>query len=189
MFVDWNNVSGQFDQPVARSLNVLFYFTNLSNILVAAISLLVIVGSKLDTPRGIIAQLTALVCIIVAGSVYWLLLASEDDLTGIDVFTNFAVHTTVPLMYTLGWVFFLDHGKTTLRTIKFSILFPVGWAVFAMVRGALVDWYPYPFMDVRDLGYLTALINMAVVTLFFVALFFLAHFVDIKILSKGEKQA
>jgi hypothetical protein len=31
------------------------------------------------------------------------------------------------------------------------------------MRGALVDWYPYPFLDVDEIGYATALRNTAFV--------------------------
>ena len=189
LVIDWNNIYGQFDQPIARSLNVLLYFTNLSNILVAVESLMLVKNSKRNSSRFLIAQLTALICIVVAGLVYWLLLAAEDKVVGIDVFTNFAVHASVPLMFLLGWIFFVEHGNTTLKTIKFALLFPVVWAVIAMLRGALIDWYPYPFMDVRDLGYATALINMTVVTLFFLFLFFVAYFLDNKVLSKSEAKS
>jgi len=186
LVVDWNNYYGQFDQPIARSLNVLLYFTNLSNIAVAIVSLLLVIDLNRRSPRFLVAELSSLVCVVVAGLVYWLLLASEDNVVGIDVFTNYAVHATVPLMFLVGWIFFVEHGHMTLKAIKFALLFPISWAVMAMLRGALVEWYPYPFMDVRDLGYATALLNMAVVTLFFVALFFGAYFVDTKLLGKAK---
>ena len=25
--------------------------------------------------------------------------------------------------------------------------FPIAWVVYTMIRGAVVDWYPYPFLD------------------------------------------
>lgn len=30
------------------------------------------------------------------------------------------------------------------------------WIVYTFVRGRLVDWYPYPFLDVRKIGYRAA---------------------------------
>ena len=59
LVIDWNNIYGQFDQPIARSLNVLLYFTNLSNILVAVVSLMLVKNSKRNSSRFLIAQLTA----------------------------------------------------------------------------------------------------------------------------------
>lgn len=177
----WNDIYGDFSEGWARSVNVLCYFTNQSNILVGVISALLVFNLKRSSFRFVVAQFTALICIVVAGVVYYLLLASEDNLVGIDAITNFVVHTSVPIMFVIGWLAFIDRGQTTMKTVRYSLIFPICWAIFAMVRGAIIDWYPYPFMDVRDLGYAMALLNMSVVTLFFLLLYFLAHLLDKKL--------
>jgi len=38
-----------------------------------------------------------------------------------------------------------------------------------LVRGAMNDWYPYPFLDVTTLGYLRVLIDACAVLLIFIA--------------------
>ena len=35
---------------------------------------------------------------------------------------------------------------------RLTVLFPLTWFVFTLVRGWVVDWYPYPFIDVSHLG-------------------------------------
>ena len=157
------------------------YFTIQSNILVGVIGILLAINVKRESTKFIVAQLTGLVCILVAGIVYHVLLASEDQLEGMAVITNFVVHTSAPIMFLLGWIFFNNHGRTSWRTVQLSLIFPVGWAVFAMIRGAIIHYYPYPFMDVAYLGYAKALTNMAVVTVFFIALFVGAHLSDKKL--------
>ena len=42
---------------------------------------------------------------------------------------------------------------TSRRVMWLSVLFPVAWLVFTLIRGAIVDFYPYPFVDVIRLGY------------------------------------
>jgi hypothetical protein len=39
------------------------------------------------------------------------------------------------------------------------LLFLAWWGTFTLVRGEIVDWYPYPFIDVIDKGYPRVLIN------------------------------
>ena len=186
MYLSWFDVTGEFEQAWARSVNVLCYFTNQSNLIVGVVCLMLAVNIDRQSTRFVIAELTGLICVIVAGTVYYLMLASEDSLTGIEIPCNFIVHASVPIMFTIGWLVFIPHGNVTWRTVRYSLAFPVGWAIFAMIRGAIISYYPYPFMDVRDLGYPTALINMLVVTLFFVALFIGAYFVDKKL---GQRTA
>lgn len=179
--LSWQDINGEFSTPIGRVVNMFCYFTIQSNILVGVVALLLAINTKRDSTRFFVAQLTGLVCVLVAGVVYHILLASEEHLEGLTVLTNFVVHTSAPIMFTLGWLFFNDHGRTTWRIVRLSLLFPIGWAIFAMIRGAIIHYYPYPFMDVVDLGYATALINMGVVTVFFIALFVGVHLLDRKI--------
>lgn len=176
--LSWQDANGDFSTPLARGVNVFCYFTILSNLLVGVICVLLAKKTPPSSEGFVIAQLAGLVCIIVAGVVYHILLASEEHLTGLAVLTNFVVHTSAAIMFTIGWLFFNVHGRITWRTVRFALLFPIGWAVCAMIRGAAIHYYPYPFMDVDYLGYAHALLNMAVVTLFFLALFAGAYLID-----------
>ncbi|MGI8411933.1 MAG: Pr6Pr family membrane protein, partial [Solirubrobacteraceae bacterium] len=40
-----------------------------------------------------------------------------------------------------------------------SLIFPIGWLAFTLIRGAIAHWYPYPFIDVTQLGYGRAAVN------------------------------
>nr|WP_262982615.1 Pr6Pr family membrane protein [Rhodococcus sp. MTM3W5.2] len=53
------------------------------------------------------------------------------------------------------------------------------------MRGPLSsDWYPYPFADVHELGYLRVLINGLVIGLLFVALAAAAAWLDKRLPAK-----
>ena len=55
---------------------------------------------------------------------------------------------------------------------------PVVWLVYTLVRGAFVDWYPYPFIDVDEHGYGVVLLNALGISAFLVGLAFVAFAVD-----------
>jgi hypothetical protein len=40
-----------------------------------------------------------------------------------------------------------------------AIVWPVGWAVYIVIYGAITRWYPYPFVDVITHGYGRVLLN------------------------------
>ena len=187
LVLSWNDQYGEFSEPCARSVNVLCYFTNQSNILVGVVCLLLAINLNRKSKLFDVAKFSGLICIVVAGTVYYLLLASEDNLEGLAAVNNFIVHASVPVMYFLGWLVFVKHGSTNWKVVRLSLIFPVGWAAFALIRGAIIDFYPYPFMDVNYLGYIPALINMVFVTLFFVALFVGAHLLDRKLVQTDSK--
>jgi len=49
------------------------------------------------------------------------------------------------------------------------LLYPLAYLVYTLIRGAQVDWYPYPFLDVSRHGYGGVLLNCAVMLVGFVA--------------------
>jgi hypothetical protein len=52
------------------------------------------------------------------------------------------------------------------------------WLVFTLIRGEAVGFYPYPFVDVGDLGYPKVLVNCLLVALLFLVLAFGATLLD-----------
>ena len=55
---------------------------------------------------------------------------------------------------------------------------PVAWLAFTLVRGPIVEWYPYPFLDVNEHGYPLVLVNVVVVALLYLAFAFGAMALD-----------
>jgi hypothetical protein len=50
------------------------------------------------------------------------------------------------------------------------VLYPFCWLVFTLIRGAVISWYPYPFIDVTQLGYGKTILNCFWVSLLLFAL-------------------
>jgi hypothetical protein len=50
---------------------------------------------------------------------------------------------------------FLDRPRHRLPrwTVLAWLAYPLAWLAYTLARGAQVDWYPYPFVDVSELGY------------------------------------
>ena len=44
------------------------------------------------------------------------------------------------------------------------LAYPAAYLGYTLVRCAIVDWYPYPFVDVAEHGYGRVLLNAAVLT-------------------------
>ena len=102
-------------------------------------------------------RLTGLVMITVTGVVYHVALAQILD--GIHQLGNQLVHTVVPLLAVIGWLIFGPPGQTSRRIACLSALYPFCWLIFTLARGAVISWYPYPFIDVTQLGYGKTILN------------------------------
>jgi hypothetical protein len=66
---------------------------------------------------------------------------------------NQLLHTVVPLLAVLDWLLFDERGRFRWRYALYWLAFPLGYLAFALLRGLVVDRYPYPFINVNDLGY------------------------------------
>jgi len=58
-------------------------------------------------------------------------------------------------------------------------------AAFTFARGPLVDFYPYPFLDVPEIGYPRSIVNVLLGGLLFLVLAWIAGAVD-GLLRKGS---
>jgi len=170
---------GFFDVPLYRGLNVFAFFTIQSNLLVAVSALLTSLQPDVDTLLRRVIRLTALVAISVTGVVYHAVLAGLVEMSRAAAFADLLVHTVVPLMAVLGWAAFGPRGRTDWRVVGLSVVFPVAWLAVTLVRGPLVGgFWPYPFVDVDELGWAQVLLNCGAVAMLFVGLAGAAHGLD-----------
>ena len=170
--------TGFFDERWERVANVFAYFTIQSNLLVMVTCALLALGRTPETTLFRVARLTALVAITLTFVVFHAVLRDLQDLTGDAAFADLLLHTVSPLMCAVGWVLFGPRGRTSPRIAALTLAFLLAWGTFTLVRGEVVGWYPYPFMDVAEHGYPRVAINLVLVAAVFVALAFGADRVD-----------
>jgi hypothetical protein len=65
----------------------------------------------------------------------------------------------VPALFVLYWLFAMPRDCLRWRHVLPWSMFPLGYLVYALLRGALLGSYPYPFIDVARLGYARVLFN------------------------------
>jgi hypothetical protein len=178
VFTAAHNSTGHFRTPVERAFNTFAFFTVQSNLIVGATTLLLAVKPLRSSPVFATFRLIGLVAIIVTGVVYHVALASILDLQGWDELGNQLVHTVVPILAVAGWFMFGPRGATSVRVVWSSLVFPLCWIGFTLIRGAFVHWYPYPFIDVTALGYGGTLLNCLWVSLLLLGIAAGANAVD-----------
>lgn len=181
-------------QP-ARALNVLVYFTIQSNLIVGVTALLLARrprraapvgpgeslapgagGSPPQGPRRTsllfrVLRFDGIAMIVLTAVVYHALLAPlPPHPHGWDAVDNVLLHTVVPLMAVAGWLVFGPRGLVSWKVVWLSLLYPIAWLVFTVVRGAAIGWYPYPFMDPREQGYASVSLTLAGIVAAFIGL-------------------
>jgi hypothetical protein len=185
LIVTANGTEGFFPDNPDRVFNVFSYFTIQSNLLLGGTTLML--ALQPNRPQSTLfktLRLNGVLCIAVTGIVYHAVLAGQDDLHGWASVANLLLHTATPILGVLGWLLFGPRGQTDPRIVTWSIVYPLLWLVFTLVRGEFVGFYPYPFVDVSTHGYGRVLLNCLLVAILFLALAAGATFLDRRLRRK-----
>ena len=75
-----------------------------------------------------------------------------------------------PALYVIDWVLFVPKGTIKWKSAFVWLVFPLGYAVYSMIHGAVTGFYPYPFINVAEFGYDKILLNMGALVFVFLAL-------------------
>ncbi|GLY53467.1 Pr6Pr family membrane protein [Lentzea sp. NBRC 102530] len=162
-------VLGDRFQPV----NHFSFFTILSNVLAAVVALLGVFQPVSAQIRG-----AAVVYMATTGLVYQFLLRGIDVQT--PAYANWVLHIIVPILVVVEWL--LAPEKT--RRWWTWLAFPAAYLVYTLVRGPIVGWYPYPFMDPRANGYGSVALGCVFVTVVFVVLSFAVSWAGTKLAQR-----
>ncbi|HVK24703.1 MAG TPA: Pr6Pr family membrane protein [Actinokineospora sp.] len=169
---------GHFATVPGRLFNMLCFFTIESNIIVMVTTALLAADPDRHSTLFRAFRLMGVLGITITGVVFHTVLAGLYDLHGGAAVADFLLHTASPLLTVAGWLVFGPRGLVDNPTIVRAAAFPLLYLVFTLVRGPIVDFYPYPFLDVDLHGYGTVAFNSLLVAVLFVALAFGAKTVD-----------
>ncbi|TGO05326.1 Pr6Pr family membrane protein [Serinibacter arcticus] len=151
-----------------QAANHYSYFTILSNVFGALVMAAAIVRPIPDGLRG-----AAVTFLMLTGIVYNLMLRGVDVQT--TAFANLALHVVVPILVVLDWLLAPPRTRLTIRHVLLWMIVPLAYLAYSLVRGPIVDWYPYPFLDPRPSGYGTVVVGaLSVAVAFFAASLFVA---------------
>jgi hypothetical protein len=157
-----------------RMIQTLSYFTIQSNILVLIAAATLVVHPARDGRNWRILRLDALLGITITGLVFDLVLIRYVHPSGWQLVATIGFHYIAPWATLLGWLIFGPRPRIDRRTIAWAFLWPMLWIAYTFIRGALVGWYPYPFLDVDEIGYGASIRNtgfVLVVAVVLVAIF------------------
>lgn len=96
----------------------------------------------------------ATVYILIVGLGFSLLLAGLENTEFTAVpWDNLVLHYIVPAAALLDLLLDRPKQKTAFSRSLVWLLFPVLYAVYSLIRGAITGWYPYPFLNPGNKGW------------------------------------
>ena len=152
-------------------VNFFSFFTIQSNIIgVVAITIAALAGLRarssvwLSQLRG-----AATLYMAITGMIFSLLLSGADVQTPIP-WVNSTLHYVFPLFIVIDWLVDRSVRPLSFKQGLIFLSYPVAYGIYSLIRGPIVDWYPYPFLDPRTNGYTFVAVMMVVVAIVGLAL-------------------
>ena len=147
------------------------FFTILTNILVAVCCTILLLNKMnglfnfFSNPKTI-AAIT--VYITVVGLVYNLILRFLWKPQGLQLLVDELLHTLIPVLFIFFWLLFLPKAGLKTKDILPWLMYPFIYIIYILIMGAFSGFYPYPFIDVKTIGYNKVFLNSGILVIVFV---------------------
>lgn len=147
---------GMGSQTLASD-NFFGYLTIQSNTAFAALAIvagIIALRSEEDPAWLTTARALVLSWTITAGLAFSLIVW-QAGVRGIPItvpWSDVMLHYILPGWTIVAWVFGPGRRSASWRVVPFVLLYPIAWGVFTIWRGAVIGWYPYYFLDPRQVS-------------------------------------
>lgn len=137
--------------------NFFSYFTVQSAIVAVFVFVTAaVVALRRTTDPAWLDMLRAMVTtyILVSGVVYGIIVWQSSAANySIDVpWSSQLLHFVIPACALIDWIVDPYKARLPWNYLGWAIVFPVFWLVFTLIRGPIVLWYPYFFLDARQVS-------------------------------------
>ncbi len=166
---------------IANAVTFFSFFTVLMNLLVALTLTVPLVSPR--APAGIWSAGPGVRSAIVTyttigGLIHSVVLRTLWSPMGAQLVADRLLHDVLPVLYFIFWLWCVEKGQITWRNVPAWLAFPLGYLAYSLLRGAIVDWYPYPFIDAAAIGYPQVVVNSCSIMVGFVLVALLIVWID-----------
>lgn len=171
------------------------YFTIITNITTASFITAITLWPSSNFSRFLSKPLIfggVVISILFIGVAYHFLLHDIYFPEGLGYLSNLVLHYVTPAGVVLYW--FLNTPKQ-----RMLMWFPLAWCLYPMlylvyilIRGVLINKYPYFFIDVTEIGYTQTVINSLFLAFAYISMSYmliLISYLKVKWISKKEVKA
>lgn len=155
--------------------NFFSYFTvqsAMAGVVLFVIAAVIAFRQPVDPPWLDMFRALVTTYIVVSGIVFLtIVIQSSTREYTIDVpWSAQVLHFWIPLFAVVDWI--ADTGKARLswKPLPWVIVYPLFWCAFTLVRGAVVGWYPYFFLDPAQVNGVATLVYSSIVVVIMTAI-------------------
>lgn len=154
-----------FEKPTFNAGNFFSFFTIEANLLAAFTFLVTGVAALRSRGQSQFVMLRgfATLAMTLTGIIYFLLLRGLEEQLQIPVpWVNTVLHYIIPAAIFADWIIAPPPQIVSFKRSLVWVLFPALYVPYSLIRGAIVDWYPYPFLNAKVQSYGSIAITCAV---------------------------
>ena len=144
-------------------VNFFSYFTIQSNLIGIAVLLLMAIQSSRHRPASLEGLRGAATVYLTITFVVVVALLQNVDVGLQLAWVDFVLHKLTPVVIVADWIIDPPLIPISWRRALTWLAYPLVWLAYTMVRGSIVGWYPYPFLDPAKGGYGQVAVTVAIV--------------------------
>ena len=105
---------------------------------------------------------------MLVGVVYQIILRHAWNPQGLQKWVDELLHSVIPALVLIYWILFVSKSELKWKSAFFWALYPLGYLTYILIRAKPSGFYPYPFVNVNELGYRAVFINCAFISIGFI---------------------
>ena len=158
------------DVGIFSPVNFFSYFTIQSNLIAVAVFLVGAARWRHPASKGWELVRGAALLYMTVTLVVFAVLLSGVDVDTQSAWVNFVVHQLFPIVVIADWLIDPPRHRLSFRDTLVWLAYPLVWTAYTVIRGAIVGWYPYPFLDPANGGYGTVALYVVGILVFGIVL-------------------
>ena len=145
------------------------FFTILTNSLVAFYFTMQFLGKahRFFNKPGVLTAITIYITVVCL--VYQIVLRHIWQPTGLQKLVDELLHTIIPVLVIIFWYLYENKSAIKYSQILKWLIYPLLYLIYILIRGGVSGFYPYPFVNISELGLEKVLLNSALLLLGFFA--------------------
>ncbi|GJM40241.1 MAG: hypothetical protein DHS20C20_05230 [Ardenticatenaceae bacterium] len=148
--------SAPFAEWGTETVAMFSFFTNLTNLII------IVMAASLLAGKGVLYRffkspsVQAACCLYIAfvGIGFWFILGGAQNVSSwVFWISELTAHTLSPILGVVFWYRCVEKGELNWKHPFIWLAYPIAYLVYWLIRGPIVGYYPYFFVDVNALGY------------------------------------
>ncbi|HPW97377.1 MAG TPA: Pr6Pr family membrane protein [Flavobacterium sp.] len=146
------------------------FFTILTNLFVGIYFTLLFINIKksiipfINKP-GNLSSITVYITIV--GLVYQFALRNVWEPKGLQKLVDELLHSIIPLLVILFWYFYENKSAIMYKSVLLWLIYPLVYLFYILGRGFFSGFYPYPFVNVAEIGLTKVMTNSIILLVLF----------------------